>query len=287
MTSDQTSVGIDHRSGHYYLARVRHEASGHEVISLDTIAESDMQKDLVRAGEPVILAVPDNQVVVKNLRIHDEGRWEARHLAQFELSMSLLDDENEFCFAILPTRDANHCLGLMTRRRNLARIGNSLFPSGVGVADVSPKYEMQAVALGKGYINFCHPKGGDLVCLVDFGNDAASICIVLKHKIIDVACLSMDGFYPDQEQGLNKMAIEIRTVVSFRLASLFHSSAPPLSALHISGNVRDSSIGNVLEQHFQITVTTPKVNEQLLAASSVGVRSGLEKYLVAMGLAVI
>ncbi len=285
MTSQQIITGIDCRFGRYYVAQVKRDSSERKVTALMTAGESSLREKLALEGTDVVFAVPDNRVVVKNLRLRDTARWDADLLAQFELSQSLLDDEAEFCFATLSTGSRDHRLGLVTRQRNLAEITDPLLPS--SAAAMLPKYKMRAVALGKGYIAFCHAEQGGLVCLVDFRNDVASISFVLEGNILDVAGLAIGQFNPDTECGLKTIAAELKTVVNFRMASLLEGEEKlPLSTLLISGCTGNSPIRTVLEHHFQIPVMPPRINKRWLAESPALTGTALEDYLIAMGLTV-
>jgi len=294
MTSNQTTMGIDYRSGRYYTARVRQDASERKVIALVTSTESELKEPQVLQSEDVIFSVPDNEVMVKNLHFSQADRWNTDLLARFELSQSLLDDEYEFCFATLSTGQPNRCLGLVTRRRNLEQLTGSLLSS-LNPAALLPKYEMRAIALGKGYLNFCHPEQGELVCLADFGDNVASICFMSGGNIIGLAHLPLSRFDRsgpaltglNSEPGLMKMAVEFKTVVNFRLPSLFKERvAPPLSALIVSGDGSDSPVKSALEQHFQIPVTAPRIDKRFLQKEPAAVEGTLKDYLVAMGLTV-
>ena len=287
-------MGIDYRSGRYYTARVRQDASERKVTALVTATESELKEHQVLQGEDIIFSVPDNEVVVKNLHLSQADKWDTDLLARFELSQSLLDDENEFCFATLSTGQPNRCLGLVTRRRNLEQLTDSLFSS-LNPASLSPKYEMRAVALAKGYLNFCHPKQGELVCLADFGDNVASICFVSHGDIIGLAHLPPSWFDRsgsaltglNSEPGLKKMVVEFKTVVNFRLPSLFEEGVtPPLSALIVSGDGSDSPVKSTLEQHFQVPVTSPRIDRRFLGEDAAAMEGPLEDYLVAMGLTV-
>jgi hypothetical protein len=295
-------MGIDYRSGRYYMARVRRDASERKVTALVTATESELMEHQALEGEDIIFSVPDDKVVIKNLHLSQAGRWDTDLLARFELSQSLLDDENEFCVATLTTGQSNRRLGLVTRRRNLEELTDSLF-STLNPAALSLKYEMRAVALGKGYLNFCHPEQGELICLADFGDNVASICFVSGGNIIGLAHLPLSQFdrsgrlwpAPDgpalsglnSEPGLMKMAVEFKTVVNFRLPSLFEEGGtPPLSALIVSGDGSDSPVKSALGQHFQVPVTAPRIDGRFLQKESAAVEGPLEDYLVAMGLTV-
>ncbi|TET93691.1 MAG: hypothetical protein E3J26_05910 [Candidatus Zixiibacteriota bacterium] len=294
MTSNRITMGIDYRSGRYYTARVRQEASERKVTALVTATESELKEHQALEGEDIIFSVPDNEVVVKNLRLSQADKWNTDLLARFELSQSLLDDENEFCFATLSIGQPNRCLGLVTRRRNLEQLTGSLLSS-LNPAALLPKYEMRAIALGKGYLNFCHPEQGELVCLADFGDNVASICFMSGGNIIGLAHLPRGQFDLsgpaltglNSEPGLKKMAVEFKTVVNFELPSLFKEGvAPPLSALIVSGDGSDSPVKSALGQHFQVPVTAPRIDKRFLQKEPAVVEGTLEDYLVAMGLTV-
>lgn len=286
MTSNRITVGIDHRSGFYYAARVQQHASGPQVTALVKLEKSHLNgHHLFEEGE-LILAVPDNEVVVKNLHLNQTGSCDVSLQAQFEMSQSMLDQENEFCFDAVCTGSKNRYLSLATRRRHLERLTHVLFPQTERTA-LSPRYQMRTVALGKGYLNFCHPEEGEFVCLSDFSNDVTSICFILEGNIVGLAYQSTSQFDLATEEGLKKVAVEFKTIVNFKLASICENGVSvPLSALVVSGDISEVRIRSALEQYFPVVVTTPRINSQFLADSSKASDIPLENYLVALGLTV-
>ncbi len=285
MTSNRNNLGIDYRSGRYYTARVCESDAGHKVTALVTTAKSELNVRRTLENGDVIFSVPDNEIMVKRLNLTETNEWNSDILARFELSQSLLDDEGEFYFAALSTGQTNRCLGLVTRRRSVERLAGSLL-SLPDLAGQSLRCEMRAVALGKGYLNFCHPEQGELICLADFGDNIVSICFVSGTNVIGLAHLPFSRFDLNSEQGIKRMAVEFKTVVNFELPSLFERGVTsPLSALIVTGHGGDGSVKSALEEHFRFPVTALRIDRRLLGVSPAVVEEPLEDYIVAMGLA--
>jgi hypothetical protein len=83
------------------------------------------------------------------------------------------------------------------------------------------------------------------------------------------------------------MAVEFKTVVNFKLAMFLQDGVTvPLSALLLSGDNVEGEVCKVLERFFSVDIDTPKINSGFFAQPSELTSIPLEKYLVALGLAV-
>ncbi len=233
-----------------------------------------------------VLSVPDNKVIVKSFNLDRTERWDARRQAQFEMSVSMLDSQDEFCFDIIYTGYNKRNLGLATRRQHLEQLTNAVFNQQSHTL-TSLRYQMRAVALGKGYLTFCHPEGKGLECLVDFGDEVASLCFVLERHIVGLAHLSTSCFDFTTEHELKKMAVELKTIVNYKQASFLEDRCPgPLSALLVSGDNGNGEIRSVLQQRFPVAVSAPQVDDHLLTCSPQDSEVPLDSYIVALGLTV-
>jgi len=282
MTSDKCTVGIDYLCGFYYAVKVQQRGSGPHVTALVRLEKPHLAEYHWLDDAEIILSVPDNEVIVKNLHLNRTGSWDVNLQTQFELSVLMLDGPEEFCFDTVYTGNKNRYLGLITRRQNLEQLSSLLFSEAESPVS-SPKYRMRAVALAKGYLNFCHPEEGKFICLADFSDDIVSICFIHEGNIVGLAYLPTDRLDWSSTQGLKKIAVDFMTIVNYKLTSIHGDGVTePLSALFVSGGSDKAGIRTALERYFSV-VTTPKIDTRLFTdptASDIP----LENYLVSLGL---
>ncbi|MFH1372314.1 MAG: hypothetical protein ABII79_00740 [bacterium] len=284
MTDPRLSVGVDLRRDGCYLARVQHDGNGYSVVSLDKCKESELEAHLGHGIEVVVLSVPDEQVLVRSFRLDRTSRWDSDLLTRFELSRSLLDDDNEFSLVGQPAGNGRH-LGLAVRCRQLQQLAD-LFPFLSDSHVDSLRFEMRAVALARAYRCFCRVTPGELVGLADFGRETVSLCFLRGEDIIDVTGIRAGPSHCDGDRELRKMAAEFKTVVNFRLATLQDNDRSPLlSSLLITGVATDSPVVSILEDHFSKAVRRPQINPAFLKETSLP-EGGAADFLIAMGLAV-
>ena len=95
---DQAVLGLDRRSEFLYLAQVVESSGRPEVRRLERFKSPARLEEMDVADEEPRLAVPDNQVIFKSLSLN---RGDPRSLAargRFELTRSILEPENDYCF---------------------------------------------------------------------------------------------------------------------------------------------------------------------------------------------
>ncbi len=274
-------TGIDYHSGLTYTAVVE-DVSGRLIIKSLTCRGAEESADPQLECENLTLAVPDNQAVVKRLRLNGNHQSDFRTRLSFELAQSSLEDEQLFQFDFHAVEEQNRYLGLVYRRELLARLKQSC-----GVDDLSVEYRLRSIALGRGYLAFCRQEEGDLLCLADLTSDGVSMCLVHRQRLIDVAFLPCvgQGIAATEEKG--RLAIDLKTVVNFRLAALLdHGVSLPLSGLVFSGNGIDSQFCETLEKYFHVDVTPPRIHDGYLGslAGTAPVEDPI-RFLVALGLA--
>ncbi len=280
MSSTQ-HTGIDHHSGRTYTAGVEND-SGRLIIKSLTCRGIEGSVDSQPDFENPALAVPDNEVVVKRLRLNGNHQSDFHRRLSFELAQSSLEDEQLFQFDFYAIDEQNRYLGLVYRRELLARLKQSC-----GVEDQSVEYRLRSIALGKGYLAFCRQEEGDLLCLADLTSEGVSICLLLRQRLIEVAFLPCTGYDIAAAEEKDRLAIDLKTVVNFRLAALLdYGVSLPLSGLVLSGSGIDSGFCETLEKYFHVGVTSPRIHDGYLGslADTVSIDDPI-RFLVALGLA--
>ena len=102
MIDPSGTVGVDRRRKEWLIARVRRD-SGRPIIErlqrchIESPAECDYQRD-----EPVVLAIPDDQVLVKSMRLGGGG--DPNRLAAFRNESGRAGRGIGVCFRFLPNR---------------------------------------------------------------------------------------------------------------------------------------------------------------------------------------
>lgn len=145
----------------------------------------------------------------------------------------------------------------------------------------------RSVGLAKGYMTFCRQTGGELIALLDFNSPIVSIAFLYKNKIIDLAHVKMENKDLNNESGLNKLAVEIKTMLNFKQAALSDEGVSlPLSAIVVSGYDFENQIFLKFKEYFNLPLSYPEINPAYFDYSQDTKQIPLEKYLVALGLAV-
>lgn len=266
-------LGIDPYGEYVVAVRVDHDGGRPVVRSAERLESADSAEV---GTARCVCAVPDRDVIVKSLHVRSDQPLSQEDRARFEMAASLLDPESEFTIDLIPTAREHRVVGLAYRRRDRATP-----PEGARVDG-----RMRAAALGMGYLAFGRIEPGDLLCLADIGIDAVSICLLYQKRIINLAHLSLNGFDPATERGCRQAAVELRTVVNFKLAELAEwGITVPLAKLILSGRCRDTALPE-FTRLFPSGVARPSLNEAYFDERAR--RSGIEpeRCMVALGLTV-
>ncbi len=286
MANTYTRIGVDLRDNTYYAARVLHGMGRPQVKALIRYKKDNLTNhELLNSGK-VILSIPENMAIVKRIKL-DVGKVEDfKNRGCFEILQSIPDDPDDYCCEILETSVSGTYLGIATRKKLLKSSIIDPFYKNANLNEI-PGAQVRGVALGIGYITYCHYENGDLVALVDVHDKMASICFVYKRKIMSVAHLMADEFDFNNERGIESFAVELKTLINYNLNSIFNDNATlPLSALLISGMNSIEQVLPVLRKYFLIRVGTPRINNGFFSDPDKIAGVQLEKYLIALGLAI-
>jgi hypothetical protein len=283
VSGGHTRIGVDVRDGLVYTARVEHHPGRQEVLELACLEYGQVgDSRLLQEGE-VLVSVPDELVLVKKVSVGAGNDFDTE--ARFELAQTLPEDEDQYFFDILGTGRDGRFLGLAVRRDRLDDYTSGL--PGVSAGTNGPTgCIMRAAALAAGYVGFCRKSGGDLVCLADFVESAVSLAFLYQNATMDLCHLPLRKSDPNSSTGGEKLAIELKTLVNFKTASLFSEGiTTPLSAMIVSGDGITDEVTNTLKKFFAIDIDRPAVNTGFFSSQADLASVPLEKYLVALGLA--
>ncbi|MCP4684952.1 MAG: hypothetical protein GY867_05820 [bacterium] len=279
-------IGIDSLTEVWCEARLDDE-TGRPVITqlADGLKVKENGGSLGREGR-VVVAVPDAEVQVKRLQLAGADDGSRRNHLLFELVQSVLEDEQAFVYDVHPAGHKDSWFGLIFRRRALEKL---TLDCGLAGAEVASPLDFlpRSMALGRAYLNFCRQEEGDLVCLVDLSRRAASVCLIKEGKIVDLASLALPANCLDSAVDREQLAVDLKTVVSFRLSSMMDRGvSSPLSNLILSGQVVSDDLRQVVQKYFPVGVKAPSINPGYLTDEVRESEPSPERFLVALGLTV-
>lgn len=288
MTSQIKSqiTGIDRRGNKLYAASVEH-GSGRPKITGLTVYETPLQPTAAIANQSeIVLAIPDSAVIVKHLVLPAGDSETLNDRLEFELTQCLLEPEEHFRLRFHQVDDIGRYLGFVFRRESL----NAL-PGEWGLsqnhAEQPPAFSHRALALGQGYLTFCEREPGDLVCLVDLSASDGSICLILNHRIVDLACLPLLGRDLSSSESRLHLAVDLKTILNFKLSQLLdRGTSLPLSALILSGEQVDETFRNTVQNHFSMGVRAPRLHPGILDDQVADNAATPDLFLPALGLSV-
>lgn len=284
MTDETVIIGVDFDGPECRLAVVDSGAGRLEQLIACPASQLADYSGTLNAGR-VVLPVPTNHVLVKNLRLGDDGRNRFDRAA-FELAQAVLADERDFVFDVLPTGLTDHLLGLAVRRETVDRMVGDRMVTAAG--QVAPgHYRASAVALGLGFLHYAAPASAEPVAITADTDGLISIGIVHRGHIVALGHLDASRLETETPSGRERFAVELKTVIDFRLASLFDLGLTlPLAGMQVTGKAFDTELIEVLESYFRVAVSRPGWR------AGMNLPPGLENdtqpgaYLVALGLTV-
>ena len=231
------------------------------------------------------IALPDNEVIVKPIVLRDTDPGELYDRGKFELAAGLLELETQFDFDFITTAQSERFLGLVCRRALVESRKQRLLPN---MRPEIASTKMRAAALVAGYLAFCRPDSGELLAVVDLGCDPISVSLIYRHRTIALGSLR-NGFAYNTEPGLKHLAIELKTVLNFRLSALAEQGiTTPLAKLLLCGEPATDRVIDSMAAWFPTGVGRPVFDQSRFDPPLL---EDLESpatanYLVALGLTV-
>jgi len=286
MTDSYTRIGVDLCDNVYYVSRVLHGTGRLQVKALIRYEKDHLSDHHFLNSGKVILSIPENKAIIKKIKLIDVKIEDVKNRASFELLQSIPDNPDDYYCEILETGIKGTYLGMAAHIKDLETSVVDPFYKAANLNE-KPGTQVRGVALGMGYITFCHPESGEMVVLIDIYGAMASICFVYKRNIIGIANLRLKKADIINEGGLNSFAVELKTLINYHLNSIFHDNATlPLSALLISGFDSLAMAVPILKKYFPVMVGQPRLNHGYFTEPEKMAGVPLEKYLVALGLAI-
>ena len=280
------ATGIDRRDRGIFIATTEIDSGRFIITGLRCCSDTTNFRAELSELNGVGLAVPEPLAIVKSVVI-DAGDIATREdRVRFEMTASMLDDEEQSLLTIQTTGNDCHYLGMILRRDRAAKVCESL---GCDLETDNDRlsFQLRSIGLGRGYLAFCQKEEAELVCLVDLTGGVASICLVYGSNIVDVSSLATDTFDLANETGREQFAVDLKTVINYRQVTLSEIGiSVPLSSLLLVGDQVDDDFRRIVQTYFPIGVRAPKVHDGFLAGVDLESAESLPLFLVALGLAV-
>jgi hypothetical protein len=275
-------IGIDRRGNTFYAVEVDFDAGRPSIVRFYRGDTSPAGDEAWAGDTSIAVTVPDDLAIVKAICPGSGQFPSVEDRLRFELGQSLLEDESVFHFLIQPTGNERRYLGAALRRHLLSELR-----SGYGLeeqTDADPVYQLRSFALGRGYLNFCRRESGDLIALVDLCHGRVSVCLVYRDQIVDVISLKPGEASPDAPEARDRLAVDLKTVVNFRLAGLMEAGVTvPVSSLLITGQDVDPSLIEAVRRYFKVNIGQPAFHEGCFAGQDLSDPAERALYLAALG----
>ncbi len=277
-------IGIDRRGDRLFAARVESGAGRNEIKALFRFDDFSAVSPELLDGGRISLSVPDSKVIVKRL-VMEPGESELKPRIAFELCQLLMEEEKNLLVDSVDTGRSDQFLGLAIRKESFRSIAEQVLGRTInGSGEIDSR--MRAAALADGFLKFCKPVGGELIGLVDVCAGETSVVFVYRGKVIDLSHIPARKIDLNSERRLEQAAIELKTLINFRLDAFFRSGISlPLSALVVIGDGIDDAARRSLANQFPVEIKAAEFNRGFLPERYSTENLPLEKYLVPLGLA--
>jgi hypothetical protein len=277
--SEPLRIGVDIDTDLIRVAKVSHLLGRPEIVALEAHSpESDRSSPIAAAT----ISMPDDEALVKTVRLPENRSQELKQRVYFELAQSLLEPEERFRFECLETGN-RHQLGLIYRCELILNRARRL---GVTVPDNQhlPPVALRSVALARAYKYFCKSEAGDLIGIALITDQLVSLAMMYHGKIVSLGNSSVKS-HSGTESAFKPVAIALKTLVNFKLAALHDDGITiPLAALLVVGDAVGQPELNILQSFFSARVAPCTPDSSLQEQVSQAGFDRPERFLVALGL---
>ena len=279
-------TGIDIVGTDCLSVRVDTADSVPKILSVARFAETEMAKALQSEMGAVVLSVPDESVIFKNVSLPNNSTHNPEKLAQFELKRMLLEKPDEFCCDFIQTDQPTRLLAIIARKDRLEQVRKSVYPAeGNGIHPEG--FLARSIALGRGFLQFCTNDTDRLVCLADFTRERVSLCFVLGKSIMAPASFDRSQYDLESDLGLSRIAAELKTIINFKLSELADRGINiTLAKLIICGGKLSELKKLMVASRLKVPMEEPIFNRNIIGSTVLESEFPLSDYLVSLGLTV-
>ncbi len=279
-------TGIDLVGPDYLAAQVEKQGAQVKVLALSKIARGDLARSLFSDNCLVVLSVPDDYIILKNVNLSQKPSNSTDKIIRFELQHALLDNPADFCCDIIDTGESTHTLAMVARKNKLEKISD-IFQTAENGNIRTDGFVARSIALGRGFLHFCSNDTERLVCLANFDEARVSLCFVLGNNVITCASFDRTQFELDTESGFSRLAAELKTIINFKLNELAgRGKDAGLSRLVVSGGVLNQVQKESIASKLGVQLEEPVFDRLLSDNPVIDSNRPISDFLVSLGLTV-
>ena len=254
--------------------------SGHPII--DIIQEPVPDRDIELAAKTdceLYFSISEKDALIKNLKLDRDNNLDKEKLIFFEFAVSNLGDPDNFFVDFQKINGGEEYLVCgfnkdMVREKMDYWTDCLIKPSG---------FKLRAMALARGYLNFCWKEEGELLCIIDISDDQTSFCFL--HRDCPVAFGHVSGTLYDLEDEKsisNRYLTDLSASIQYYQMRLHHAGyTAPLSRILLSGSSASNGACLILKESNGIPTTLPSVKKALFSPET---SEQAPKFLVNLGL---
>ena len=273
--------GLDFQENGARLATVVSASGLLTVENLQELPSDELKSSMFDTNAELYFSVPDNEAIVKRIRITGDHTLDPEKLALFEFVSALPEDSYNYyleTYRLNGERQrlavAYHRFPVQERISHLEKIITR--PSG---------FRLRSLAMIEGFRKFCRPEGGELICLVNIDRSQPTLAFLNRGATVAVGAIELVFPFETEPLQTKSCLIDITAFVGFRLASLFSDGfTAPLSLAVLSGEMAHDSLARDLSQSLRINAVLPNFREEVLTE---GKNLTAHKFLVSLGLTVV
>jgi len=253
-------------------------------ISIDSLSEipfNQLRREFFDSGAELYFSVPDDEAVVRRLRLPDDLTLDPEKLALFEFAACLPEDSLNYYLETYRINGERRHLAVAYHRslvqRRIEQWENLIArPSG---------FRLRSLALAEGYRRFCRRDGGEVICLINIDSSQTFLVFVNHDAVVSTVALNLQ--LPDEADSiaLKSALIDIAASVRYQNALIFNDGfTAPLSLAVLSGQRANLSLSQELASILRTNVVLPTILNNLLPENQTV--SGCQ-FLVSLGLTTV
>jgi hypothetical protein len=223
-------------------------------------------------------SIPDNEVIIKRIKIPPNQSLDRRKLALFELTCTLSDAADNYYLETVASDGKMEMLGIACRKKmvdeKIAFLTEKMAkPAG---------FRTRGLALTSGYLTYCRPAGGELIALLDISNGFVSYSFLHLRRPVMIGGLRFSDGDKSADGFDDSWLVDLVTVIQYQKLQLFNSGySAPLSLIVIGGSGANDEAAGRIGEKMKTRTELPSFRSELFAD---GLHSQATPYLVALGL---
>lgn len=257
--------------------------SGGRVV-IDSLSQNNLKEikpEMINSPGRLQFSVPEDQAIIKRIKVASEKNLDGEKLAEFEFSSTLLDKkETLYIKANLVNGGSEYlvfgCHKNLIDKRD--QFFEKLFMKPAG-------YKLRALALADGYQNYCWREGGELICLLDLSPTVASYCFINNSQPAFVGSISNDNTGNGEDDPISESFLsDLKVTIQYQMSNLFKAGySTPLSLIVVTGTLAGKEANKTIEERLRLRTISPTIKTALFAPEIVD-RAG--RFLVSLGLTI-